>query len=174
MKPEDIEIQADEFFATKSIKITKVNIINNQGKLMKENKGEQMLVKYIKEGGEIDEKDTFRKRKGAKLVGCLIGIKDQDGIRIGISRYNKNKETVPFNKQKAKEIAIGRAQKATLYMPNCYGKYREEFFHFVERCKKYFKVGEVLNLEEASDPFEWYEQNENELFDWVFDGEKCI
>lgn len=96
-----------------------------------------MIVEYVK------------KRDGRK-VGVLIGKSDwEDGtISFGWSKYAEAKESGPFNKRKALEIAVNRAYACRPYakedLPFAIQK---EFDRFKDRCTRYFKEAPVNMVE---------------------------
>lgn len=100
----------------------------------KENK---MIVQYIKD------------KKGK--LGCLVGLSNAHGeYSIGWSKFNRSEEIGKFDKEKAKEIAIGRALNNTdmfilhtwhgesEYMSNFPASFANDINDFMERCERYF------------------------------------
>lgn len=94
-----------------------------------------MIVQYIKD------------KKGK--LGCLVGLSDgYGGYSLGWSKFNRSEEIGKFDKEKAKNIAIGRAVNNTdmfeynafsgATLANFPASFANDINDFMSRCDRYF------------------------------------
>lgn len=89
----------------------------------------KMIVQYIKD------------KKGK--LGCLVGLSNAPGeYSIGWPKFNRSEEIGKFDKEKAKEIAIGRALNNSDMFECNYANFPKSFSNdisdFILRCMRYY------------------------------------
>lgn len=104
-------------------------------KVVKNKEENKMIVQYIKD------------KKGK--LGCLVGLSFAPGeYSIGWSKFNRSEEIGKFDKEKAKNIAIGRAVNNTdmfeysafsgAALANFPASFANDISDFMERCHRYY------------------------------------
>lgn len=87
--------------------------------------------------------------KNRNKIGVLCGFKNPEtfAVNIGWSKYATNLEDAKFDDNYGKYIAIGRAGKGrNIDIEKLPFALRKQMKKFVERCKKYFKVAHINNI----------------------------